>query len=408
MCGRLRALVVGLIALSHVGCAVDEEVPATVSGQGAQTWAVATDPVLVIGEEGSRDYQFNRVVSVGRIDAQGWVVADGGSREIRYYSDRGRFVRSVGGFGEGPGEFVDLTFARVVGEREIVAFDQRQQRVSVWTSEGRLNGTSVPSQDLSQVVGGMIGFVDPGIVVFAAISYPDCVEGEIVFDSVAYNAASFDVNEVQFSDPITPLGQFPRAAGWGNRFNLGGLCLRTPIEFSPRPLPIAGAGQFHVALATHGEIASVDLRSGQTARDTLRTIRRELTPGTINQFIDRELGREQVDENGAPLPRGRGWTEYAQRLRETPYPDSLPAFDQALVDKTGWVWLRSFGLPEDTVATWMAWDPSSRHVREVMIPSGFRPLEIGQDYLAGTWTDEFGIERVQILALDRGEPNPES
>src|SRR5687768_145368 len=72
----------------------------------AHAWRVETEPVVTIGVvEGAPEYQLFRVRHALRLDDGSILVADGGSRELRFYDSTGRHIRSIGRDGEGPGEF---------------------------------------------------------------------------------------------------------------------------------------------------------------------------------------------------------------------------------------------------------------------------------------------------------------
>src|SRR5688572_2268538 len=72
----------------------------------ADVWRVQAEPAVTIGVvEGAPEYQLFRVRHALRLEDGAIVVADGGSREIRFYDSAGRHIRSIGGDGEGPGEF---------------------------------------------------------------------------------------------------------------------------------------------------------------------------------------------------------------------------------------------------------------------------------------------------------------
>lgn len=67
---------------------------------------VLAEPSLVIGAvDASEGAELFGVVAAFRQRGGGVVVANGGAKEVLYFDADGRRVRSVGGAGEGPGEF---------------------------------------------------------------------------------------------------------------------------------------------------------------------------------------------------------------------------------------------------------------------------------------------------------------
>ena len=57
---------------------------------------------------------------------------------IRYFSSKGRYLRSVGGRGLGPGEFTQLRRVCRLGGDTLLAIDYSDGRLSLWSPEGRL------------------------------------------------------------------------------------------------------------------------------------------------------------------------------------------------------------------------------------------------------------------------------
>ena len=99
-------------------------------------WRFADVPSLVIGVvEGDDAYQFFRASSAVRLSDQTIVVANNGTAQIRFFDPRGRFIRQVGRWGGGPGEFRWLQSVQVTEGDTVVAFDGRLRR-SRFTPDG--------------------------------------------------------------------------------------------------------------------------------------------------------------------------------------------------------------------------------------------------------------------------------
>jgi len=139
-------------------------------------------------------------------------------------------------------------------------------------------------------------------------------------------------------------------------------------------------------------------------RSIVPTERRSLTPTIIDDYMEREL-RNMVDENGQPMTIGI--PQYRRRMEGMPYPDSLPAFGGGIVDTEGWVWLRPYQSPSDSIAPWSVFTPDFEEAVTVPLPQRFRPFEIGNDYIAGVSVDGLGVETVKVLNLVRGVPSLE-
>src|SRR5687768_5222997 len=96
--------------------------------------------------DGSDEYLFGSIegVAVGR---DGMIhVADGQVPIIRSYDAQGRFVRNIGGKGQGPGEFGNIGGMKTLPDGRIVLWDNRNQRITLYSGGGEyIASHTVPS-----------------------------------------------------------------------------------------------------------------------------------------------------------------------------------------------------------------------------------------------------------------------
>ena len=82
---------------------------------------LADEPALRIGAlDGPDAFLFERIVSVARDVEGNIVVADAGPLEVRVFDDEGNHLRTMGGRGEGPGEFQRFDGVWTAPDRSIV------------------------------------------------------------------------------------------------------------------------------------------------------------------------------------------------------------------------------------------------------------------------------------------------
>ena len=88
------------------------------------------------------EYLLSRVATVRRLDDGSILLANSGSASLRHYDAGGRFIRSIGGQGEGPGEFRGLSWFAVLPGDSLVAFDRMLRRVSLFDLDGAFLGST--------------------------------------------------------------------------------------------------------------------------------------------------------------------------------------------------------------------------------------------------------------------------
>lgn len=157
-------------------------------------WRISDAPVLQIGTvTGDPAYELHRVAGVIRLSDGRIVVANDGSRQLRFYDAKGVHLRDVGRQGEGPGEFQFLYRVWTLPADSLATFDNAQMRVSIFDSQGTL----VRSRQL-QVVEGMgrpsaqTGFSDGSILTISGVGSLSPQEGRIEGNNWIYSRYSGD------------------------------------------------------------------------------------------------------------------------------------------------------------------------------------------------------------------------
>lgn len=353
-------------------------------------------PSLLIGNELDEMYQFFRVAGAARLSDGRIVVADGGSRSLRFFDQTGEFLNSVGRQGGGPGEFQDLSKFFLVAGDTIVAGDRRD--LSYFSESGQylmrrggLNDDMRASLRFRDVVAAFDG---SGLRVTASVPMrPEPRPGGGAWiEPVGVSFIDGDNQEVR------SLGMLP------------GMEV-TMSEGRPRP-PWFGATSafasdgelFYTGLGTEYSIRVFD-RGGQL----VRTIRRAWEPQSVSgSDID-----EYVREWGKRWIRSTGTEAEAERrsLRADPYAERVPAFSQFVADRAGRLWVREANLADAPGAgqlntrslvpsTWSVFNSEGRWLGDVVMPARFKPTDIGADYVLGTVTDGNGVEMVAMFALE--------
>ena len=121
---------------------------------------------------------------------------------------------------------------------------------------------------------------------------------------------------------------------------------------------------------------------------------------------------EWIDEKVARFPsrtERRTWRDrYEEFLASVPGPMTFPPFKALALQEGGAVWREVYdpALEEGGPSHWIVTDPSTLGFGgTVVLPPGFRPYDIGRDYVLGGWSDELGIEFVRLYDLIEASPD---
>jgi hypothetical protein len=360
---------------------------------GLPEWSVSSDPLVSIGGPDPReDYQLFDVKDATVLDDGRVVVANRGSEEIRFYSEAGVHLRTVGGPGEGPGEFRQIfEVLRLPGDTLLITANRpgftwlnpegeylRSQPNTVIGFHPPCESHRWPAPVLPD---GRYLFVweqNPGIA-----ACPPLPDGHWLKDAVVtlYNPTD------RTSDT---LGRFPGTERYGPFYLPNGRLLVSAI--SSDKIFIGSTG---------GESVSVFDHDGQP----VTTLSVPFAPAPVPN------PEERIQEQ-SPMP-GRGMVRF-----EIPYPDSFPRFGRFLADEEGFLWFMGYPPVKDLAAStdylklregsrvspgtdWRVTDLNDRTVAKVKIPDGFFPFEIGDHYLLGMIRDEYDVISVQVYGLDR-------
>jgi hypothetical protein len=345
-----------------------------------QEWTISPEPVLSIGKiEGEEPYLFDEVVGALRTTASRIVVANGGgAQDLRFFDSEGRFLRSAGRRGAGPGEFQRL--GRLMGYRgdSLAVWDGSLRRISVFDGEGRL-GRILSLSVLPNAVNPVAGWPDGR------------------FLSVPQVMGYYDIN-VRTGWQWAKVGVIDES---GESYVELAELQQYPVQLNERGLPLVvqfhGAG-FHLVSEAGlawcrqdtGEVLFFDADGG------LRSIVRLLSdPIPVTQkHLDRRLARMEAEGRGAAyIARTR------KQYEERPMADFFPVFAQAILDSSGFLWLQPYD-PDSAGARFFVLDLYHGWVATVEIPAG-TIQQVGENSILFSRTDDLGVFRVDLHALTR-------
>ena len=307
------------------------------------------------------------------LDSQDRVwVSDRSPARIKVYGTDGGFIRTVGGEGEGPGEFRSGYLAPV--SRGVVLHDPQLSRTTVYDTAGHLVKTFL-SQCCYEVP---IGSDSADRVVMPGLNDGG---GNMVW--LRYDLAGSILDSIKF---VSQTGQPHWRVG-----NPKEMEMFVGVPFTPtlemRPHPSGGM--------LLGHSGTYQLSWIRSTGDTLFRFTRRWTPEPVTS----EEKQRAIDEMIADFkPLDEATLRKAFRSEEIP--SVKPAFEGLQVDLEGNTWVRRGGGRFDVFDRGGVW------LGELMAPSEFdAPVAFfGRDRIVTAGEDSVGQPVVLVWRVERGKP----
>jgi hypothetical protein len=348
-------------------------------------WRLTAEPMLDIGVfAGNPDYELFQVAGALRLSDGRIVVANGGSRELRIYSAAGEFVSAVGREGGGPGEFQDLVaLSSLVGD-SLLAYDWGLQRVSAFDPQGNFV-RSHPLQLLGE--GGYPDYVtafDDGSLLVAVEQFfqPGGVESGVHRNNLLYLRCD---NQGVLLDT---LGQFSGSESFTSIESDG--VLGGPLAFGRQPQGAVHGAGFYFGPSDSYEIGYYTIEGALRQLIRLQVSNPAVTPDDIERYKERESATAPDDTYRMLVER---------LLSVQPYPETMPAFGELVVDVEGNLWVAEYRSWGDDARRWHVFDLDGVLLGDVEMPAGFTAYQIGSDFVLGSWRDESDIEHIRLYGL---------
>jgi len=347
-------------------------------------WLVGSDPLLEIGGTGSAE-EFFEIRDLARLSDGRIAVLNGGSSSVRVYDADGEPLGELGEPGDGPGELRYPTMLHATGGDTLLVWDRRRPGVSIYV----IGNGHLSTRMLAPIAGGQLGDVHPlptgALVVLTYVS--PVTAGRIAGPGIyRYDAPLLVVAPAGAVDTI---GSFP-----SSELMVAELGAGTP-PFMKATHVAARGDEVTVGTADRGEVRVL----GSNGR--LRSILRFDAGDLAVTDEDRAWYVERVTSMASTPEQRR---ELEVMTASLLYPDTRAAYSNLLADPTGAVWLRTgrtFSRTPGLDPEWTILAHDGAWLGTLRLPERFVLMEVGEDYLLGTWRDELGIESVRLYGLER-------
>lgn len=316
------------------------------------------------------------------LDSHGRVwVLDGQARQVRVFSGRGEFVRSVGRGGEGPGELEEPIGLAASPDGEIWVVDRGATRLTVFDTAGRYLGSHRrKSAGYHTALRGK--FDREG-------RFYDLVHTAEDWRILRQRERTSGAERALETLDTVPL---PERPGGPERYELrlpGGVRYRAQVPFTP---------QAAWALGPEGDLwyspqAPYRVYRLTAEHDTLRIVEREYEPVAVTE-ADREQALQELDwfrERGGKVDPGR-------------IPDEKPGIHRLFVDEVGHLWVQPYRPHGEPNRSFDVFDPAGRYLGRLTLPVAIEMTPepvVAEDRIVALQQDELGVPFVVVTRLER-------
>ncbi|HET7583686.1 MAG TPA: 6-bladed beta-propeller [Gemmatimonadaceae bacterium] len=349
-----------------------------------RAWTVVPRPSFDVGgDPNDTTQQFSDVTAATRLSDGRIVVADAEVNALRIFGADGRFIAQAGRHGGGPGEFNNIgTLVRRPGDTLLV-WDRSSRRLSRFDPSGRFVSAVTASAQIGSFPTLFGVFGDGSLAVLA--------NGPFSFDNTGLVRARATVIRLHpdgsLADTLAGILADELVVNATRNGNNVSMTMFMPTLFHKTFGRVAGGSLFV------GDNARYEIARYDTAGAVTRLIRRDEQAVPFTDDIMVALGNASANAD-ADVRR-----QVEERMRNTPHPDSVGYFLNLLAVDDGALWVREMPLPGDTIPVWSVFDTAGRYQGTITMPPRFDLLEIGSDYVLGTWKDDLDVEHVRMYPL---------
>ena len=374
-------------------------------------WTVDTVPEIVLGGSDELNLEPNdpshlvwRIAGLARLPDGRVAILSSGNKRLMLFEPSGELSGTIGGPGEGPGEFRHPLALQYLPPDTLVVWDYFLTSIDYFDTEGKLLKERSPNlvRMLKHGVGAeslRLPLPDGSFLAAA----PDMTVDESPGDC-SHLAAT-----VQVSGNVGGRVLRQETTAFGEEF------LRIDDAYNAYSFGCARFGT-HLAAGNHPPLVYISNDGTEIHQRSLdgklvRIIRRTTDPPPVTDGAWRaELEQRAKSEGMIGLPRQTAEGD------EIPRRETYPAVEFMLVDSEGHLWVREWSDSESGIPDqWSVFSPEGRWLGVLRLPTDpgtpdlvlcgrdFRPLcRVDTDFFLMVRANEFGVERVEGYRIRRG------
>jgi hypothetical protein len=355
-------------------------------------WTIDHNPIVQIGKlDGNDAFLFTGIMDAKSIGADVVAVVDYRAHEIRLFGIDGRFIRSVGGRGQGPGEFAGAPVITFIPPDTIVAWDAANKRLSWFNTNGHL------AKEVSFLATPAAAALPMAVVPDAWQLLPD---GTLITTGLdlTRRTPTVQYRNVQIIGPsgqsVVEVGRFPigekvpvplpQSEGRGSRSIINPFAPTSPAAARGTPVTVFVGGTASWEIKAYGPDGK------------LREIIRAAIPRlpVSRMLISQEKNR--LKEMAEPL--GVELAILQRTFDGIDFPDSTAAVSQILDDGVGQLWAARWRIrPGATPPTFDVIDSGGQWLGAVhMPPNSGEVISIAGDRVITLWRDASDVSYVRL------------
>lgn len=373
---------VAALSLGCLGCTEVSESNTTVA---VEQWTLSERPLFSIGGiDGEAPYLLSRAYRAQILSDSALLVVEG--PELRIFEDDGRWRRTIGQSGSGPGD-LDSPGWVMEDAGNLVVWDPELRRMTTFSPQGDVVETAPLSSRGITGLPRYIGMLPGAQHVFMGYEgFPaEIPRGSPEVYSVGQIVNTLVVESAMAVDTVLEGEGYRRYFVRVNRDDAQ-LGIGT-VPLSSNYLTSAGSD---FVVVGHGDSEHLLI----------------INPDHQVDSVPLGFSRTEVDSDARREVRRLEVTEESGRDREVgeilldnmQWPDSVPYIDDLFVDSSDRIWARHFSLSSET-RRWSIYTRSDGRVGELFLPTSISVLDARHSRLATRRTDELGVPYLDVWRL---------